>query len=251
MSQQPRREKDDDRPLDILRRAIHNLDTFLVMLLTQFRLAFLAFLLVSIPSMILLFATSWDPQLQNQLSDSRATWWGAVTSIFVHYDTFHLASNVIALFAFILLFVILQGYLTVGEKHGRSLFLLWSVFFSGILANVFFLLASSGSAAGASGVVYASEGVVAGFAFFIMFPEDFNLAKFKEHFLGKANKRRGLRGLVVFASFFLEATLFPRFFLAVGPGVNSFVHIWAFEISFTSVVVYMVSRLIRTGHTES
>jgi membrane associated rhomboid family serine protease len=251
MSEESRQEKDSDRLLAVLRRAIHNLNAFLVMLVTQFRLAFLAFLLVSIPSTIILFASILDPPLQNQLSDSRATWWGVVTSIFVHYDAFHFANNVIALFAFIFLFVVLQGYLTVEEKHKRSIFLLWNVFFSGILANVFFLLVSSGSAAGASGVVYAAEGVLAGFAFSIMFPEDFNLARFKEHLLGKANKRRGLGGLVVFASFFLEATLFPRAFLAAGPGVNSFAHFWAFEISFASVVLYQVSRLIRTGHTES
>ncbi len=251
MSEEPQQEKDDDRPLRVLRRAIRNLDEFLVTLVTQFRLAFSAFLLVSIPSTILLVATSFDPLLQDQLSNSRATWWGAVTSIFVHYGILHLAGNVIALFAFIVLFVILQAYLTVEEKNRRSLFLLWNVFFSGILANVFFLLVSSGSAAGASGVVYGSEGVVAGFALFIVFPEDFNRAKFKEHFLGKTNKRRGLVGLVVFASFFLEATLFPRVFLAISPGVNSFVHFWAFEISLMSVVVYMASRLILTGHTDS
>ena len=70
-----------------------------------------------------------------------------------------------------------------------------------------------------------------------MSPEDFNLARLKEHFLGKANKRRRLGALVVFAFFFLEATLFPRAFLAVSPGVNSVVLFLAFEISFASVTL--------------
>ena len=221
--------------------------SFLNSFASEFRPALIGFLIVLILSVLLLAVTTENQSIYNLLSDSRQTPWGVVTSIFVHSGSVHLASNVTALFTYVVLFVLVQGSLTPSDKKRRSQFLLLDIFISGILANILFLLVSTGSAAGASGVVYASEGVVTGFALFTAFPNRLTSEGLREHLLSKRQRSRGLPGLVIFIVLFLEATLFPRVFLNVEPGVNAFAHFWAFEISFISVMLFVLYRWKKTG----
>jgi membrane associated rhomboid family serine protease len=204
----------------------------------SFRPAFDAFLVVLIPSAVLLVLTSVDQSLYDLLSASRNTPWGIFTSIFVHSGLVHFGGNMAVFFAFLLLFLKLEEDLPPEHQHKDSRFLGWSIFLCGMLANFLFLIVSSGSSAGASGVVYACEGVIMGFAFLMIF---------------NGQKRQQLRGLILFAVLFAFFLLFRADFLSAGPGVDVFVHFWGFYLGFSSVAVlygyrYLAGRVRPSGN---
>src|SRR5713101_7261375 len=96
---------------------------------TEFRPVLYAFALVTVPSSVLLVPTTLDPSLFVALSDSRSTPWGVITSIFVHSGIFHLAGNAAVLLAIIILFVKMHQFRSMEDKHSRSVFFLWNIFF--------------------------------------------------------------------------------------------------------------------------
>jgi membrane associated rhomboid family serine protease len=207
--------------------------------------AFNAFLVVLVPSSLLFVLTSIYPQLYELLSASRSTPWGVVTSIFVHYNLLHIVGNMGLLFAFLLLFAEPQQDLPSIQKHKRSFFFAWNIFFSGILANILFILLSPGSAAGASGVVFASEGVTMGFALLLALPPRLSKEAIRKHFLDKQTRRLSVRGLAIFSILLVFLVAFPSNFLAAAPGVNIFVHFAGFYISFVSVIIFRLAGRFR------
>jgi membrane associated rhomboid family serine protease len=72
-------------------------------LLSDFRPVLYAYLLVVVPSTVVLLYSSINPSLEVTLSESRLTPWGIVTSIFVHASVAHFADNVLSLILFIIL----------------------------------------------------------------------------------------------------------------------------------------------------
>ncbi len=228
-----------------IQRAAKAVMDFLVRAYTDFASAFQAFSLVLIASSLLFVLTSFDPSLYDLLSASRKTPWGVVTSIFVHYNLLHITGNIVLLFAFLLLFTELHKNVLSSQKHKGSFFFAWNIFLSGILANILFILISSGSAAGASGVVFASEGVTMGFALQLAFPPKLNWDAIRKHFLDKETRRASVGGLAIFSILFVFLLAFPKDFLAAAPGVNVFVHFAGFYISFASVVIYWVAGRLR------
>jgi membrane associated rhomboid family serine protease len=210
----------------------------------SFRPAFTAFLVVLIPSAMLLVLTSLAPPLYDALPASRNTPWGVFTSIFVHSGFVHFAGNMVVLFAFLFVFLKLEEDMPQDHQYKDSRFLGRSIFLCGVIANSLFLVASSGSAAGASGVVYACEGVIMGLAFLMIFSGKFNFAHLNQRQLDP-QERQTLRGLAVFVVLFVFFLFFRADFLSSGPGVDVFVHFWGFLLGFTSVAMFELYNFLR------
>jgi len=213
--------------------------------------ALYAFLTILIPSGVLLVLTSLEPSLYDILSASRNTPWGIFTSIFVHSGVAHFGGNIVVLLAFLFLFVKLEETLPQEHQYRDSRFLGLSMFLCGMIANSLFLVVSIGSSAGASGVVYACEGVITGFAFLIALSGRLSLDHLKRHQLD-TQERQTIRGIVVFIGLFGFFLLFRGAFLSSGQGVNTFVHLLGYILGFASVGVtelYYIFRRTQSSNT--
>src|SRR5207249_2241141 len=182
------------------------------------------------------------PSLNDLLSSTRETWWGVFTSMFVHSGIEHFANNMGSLFLFLLLFAISNEHFSPQDQRARASFFRWNLFGSAILANVLFLLRFNVLSRGASGIVFAAEGLILGFAFVIAFPPSFARGELRKHFLSNENKKRTLRNLAIFVVLFGWFVISPGQFLFAGPGVNSLVHFYAFYIGFASAGAYEIVR---------
>ncbi len=76
-----------------------------------------AFSIVVITSTVVFFVGLLLPALNRFLSASRSTPWGVVTSLFVHANSLHLASNVFALVVFVGLFMTTNLRLPARERE--------------------------------------------------------------------------------------------------------------------------------------
>ncbi len=104
-----------------------------------------------------------NSELVNLLAASRATPWGVVTSIFVHIELGHLILNLVGLASFLLIFAFTNLHLPYAAKVQRTNFFLFAIVCATILANLLWILVTNLRSIGASGLIYASEGGVAGF----------------------------------------------------------------------------------------
>lgn len=205
-------------------------------ILRNFKAVFLVYLLVLILSMIAYASTVKLPSLSDTLLASSQTPWGVITSIFTHLESQHLIVNMVAFLVFLILFAIINILFAQEERMRRERFLLLNIFVSAILSNLLWIiLVPNVNATGASGLVYASEGVILGFALL-------NSLKLKDIQKCRLEKRKlvlaiHIFNVIVFLGVFLQIVLAPRVFLNIGPGVNVFVHGIAFYISFVSTLV--------------
>ncbi|RLI44490.1 hypothetical protein DRO69_07285 [Candidatus Bathyarchaeota archaeon] len=205
----------------------------------DFKAAFLVYLLVLIPSVIAYASTDIFPSLSDALLASSQTPWGVITSIFIHVESQHLIVNMVAFLAFLVLFAVLNIFLHQKERIRREYFLLLNIFVSAILSNLLWIiLLPNVNTTGASGLVYASIGVMLGFALL----NSLKLKDIRKHCLDKRKMVLGIHilNVIVFLVIFLQIVLVPGVFLNIGPGVNSFVHSVSFDISFVSTLCYSV-----------
>ncbi len=180
---------------------------------------------------------SW-PSLVGSLSLSPNRPWGIITSAFVHNNLSHLSSNLF-FFSIWSLFFINANYFVGAEtrRHSSRIFL-WLTYFSGFVANaIVYLMWSSilpsnvKSSYGASGVVYASAGVLMASA---LHNFSYSLKDLLSHKTGEP--KRKLFGFTwsvfIFVLLFLYLAQDPKVFLGVAPGVNVFAHKYGFLLGF-------------------
>jgi membrane associated rhomboid family serine protease len=175
------------------------------------------------------------PPINSILAASRATPWGVVTSIFVHLSLTHLASNMIGLFVYTLLFAFCNSSLTPENKRKIEPFFLICVFGSAIAANICWVCLTPARSLGASGIVYAVQGVLLGFSLInglsILDWKRFKIQKKSTQFIILIN-------IVVIILFLSQILLSPRIFLSVAVGVNILVHFVSFYLSLAITIVW-------------
>ena len=202
----------------------------------RFKPVLLTFLFASISSAIIYIASLLFPWSNDILVASPRTPWGIVTSLFTHLEVQHLAVNMVGLLAFLLLFVTSNISLSEQETSRRIFFLLLVIFLAATLSNLFWIiLMPNVNATGSSGLVFASEGVVIGFALL-------NSLKLKDIAKCSLEKKKSLLAFyaynaTIFIIFFSQIIFAPELFLGVPPRVNVFVHGIAFYISFSLTVL--------------
>jgi len=217
----------------------------------RFKPVLLTFLFVLISSAITYIASLMFPWLNDILVASPRTPWGIVTSLFTHLGVEHLAVNMVGLLAFLLLFVTSNISLSKEEIRRRIFFLLPVIFLIATLSNLFWtILVPNVNATGSSGLVFASEGVMMGFALL-------NTLKLKDIAECSLEKEKSLLAFyaynaTIFIGFFLQIVFAPELFLGVAPKVNVFVHGIAFYISFSlTVLCFLALPWLRAGKKQS
>jgi membrane associated rhomboid family serine protease len=201
----------------------------------DFREVFFACALIIVSSIAIYMSFSVYPKINSILAASRATPWGVITSIFVHSSLTHLASNMIWLFLYTLLFAVCNISLASENKRKIEPFFLICVFGSAIVANIFWICLTSERSLGASGVVYAVQGVLLGFSLINgLSISDWKKFKIQEKF----TQFLVLFNLLVLISFLFQIVLLPQIFLSVASGVNILVHAISFYLSLVITVVW-------------
>jgi len=182
------------------------------------------------------------PTLYNASVASGQTPWGVFTSLFVHSGIDHLTLNMVGLLTFSTLFVATNFFFDEQEKRTRSVFLVVIVFLTAILSNLLWVsLIPRIATAGASGIVFALQGSVVGFALL-------NSLSLKNVRKEQDRKRRiQLAGfysfnLIVFVVFFCQIILAPNVFLNVATAVNVVVHGVAFLGAFLVTILWQPMR---------
>jgi membrane associated rhomboid family serine protease len=130
----------------------------------EFKRTFLVYFAVLLTCVIVFGISQVYPNIENTLSASRATPWGIITSIFVHTNFWHLALNMGSLFAFMFLFAFCNSTFALKTKRRIEDFFLVSVFVFAVISNILWIAFTSNGSIGASGLVYAVEGVLIGFS---------------------------------------------------------------------------------------
>jgi membrane associated rhomboid family serine protease len=206
--------------------------------------ALIAAIFVTVVSIIVFFATLINPNLYPLLSLSINTPWGVITSIFLHADLWHLVSNLVFLWVWLLyLFIALRISLLdeVGIRK-RLKFFVVVIFVAAIVVNIIlvivwvFLAFSGSSTRGSSGLVYAVIGVT--FGFYVM--NMLNIWRGLNVQSQQITKRKKVVYLLLntfMVIFFLILVSQSSSFLSVGPGVNVFAHSICFLIGFFAVMM--------------
>jgi membrane associated rhomboid family serine protease len=201
----------------------------------DFRRVFFACALVIVSSIAIFVSFSVYPKINSFLAASRATPWGVVTSIFVHSSLTHLAYNMIGLFTYTLLFAVCNISFTSENKRKIEPFFLVCVFGSAIVANIFWICLTSKQSLGASGIVYAVQGVLLGFSLInglsILDWKRFKIQKKFTQFMVLIN-------IIVIFLLLSEILLSPLMFLSFAVGVNILVHGISFYLSLVITVVW-------------
>ena len=206
----------------------------------DFRRVFLACALILAFSIVLYIISLVYPQINSILAISRATPWGIVTSIFAHSSLIHLASNMVGLFAYTLLFAFCNSSLTFDDKRRIQSFFLVCVFGSAIASNIVWVYLTSQLSHGASGIVYAVLGVSLGFSLIngvsILSWKRFKTQKKITKFMVEFN-------LLVLILLLSEIVLSPEIFLSVAVGVNVFAHGISFYLSL--IITFVWNNYVR------
>jgi len=209
----------------------------------SFRILFIA-MGVTIAISVLAYINSFlFPTLYDVFVASGQTPWGILTSLFVHTGIDHLVLNIIGLSVFSTLFAVTNVFLDEEEKRERGLFTVVVVFLMAIFSNALwvFLIPRIGTA-GASGMVFALQGSVLGFALL----NSLGLKDVrKEHDCKRRARLVGsyMFNLTVFVVFFVQIVLAPSVFLNVATAVNVVVHGVAFLGAFLVTILWQPVRL--------
>lgn len=195
-------------------------------LMCDFKPVFVMFVFVLLVSSVLYLGFLMYPGLNDFLAASRTTPWGIFTSLFVHTGIEHYVFNVSSLFLFCMLFAVCNSFLSENQKRRRMYFFIATSFCSAVIANlVWIILIPQTGTLGASGLVYASEGIILGFTVF----NSLGIMNWKAY----KTKDRFARlviasNLAVLVAIVFEIVLSASVFLGVGAGVNAGVHGLAF-----------------------
>jgi len=201
----------------------------------DFRRVLSACVFVSVFSIALYTSFSIYPPTNSLLAVSRTTPWGVVTSIFVHSSAVHLAYNMVGLFVYALLFAVCNSSLTSETKNRIQSFFLFCVFGSAIASNVLWVFLTPQPSLGASGVVYAVQGVLLGFSLMNGL-SILNREKFRAQ--EKSTKLMVLFNLLVLVLLLSQIFLSPELFLGVAVGVNVLAHGFSFYLSLVIAFVW-------------
>lgn len=207
----------------------------------SFRPMFLAFILILSISTIVFGLSLVYPITNEILKASWGTPWGIATSLFAHNGFEHYSMNMIGLSVYFLLFFITNLLLPKEEIYKRVKLSLIAMFLIAVISNfVWIVLVPQSSTLGSSGLVYASQGVMMGFALM-------NCLRIIE--LPHKSKRDKawfllfcLSNLIIFVVAFSQILLQPQVFLSVGLGVNVVVHGLSFYAALILVVVWSIIR---------
>jgi membrane associated rhomboid family serine protease len=215
--------------------------------LTTFRPVFFTMGVVMTTSILVYINSFIFPSLYNATVASGQTPWGVFTSLFVHTSLDHLALNMVGLWVFSVLFAATNFLLDEREKVERSIFLLAVAFLMAIFSNAFWVwLIPSIGTAGASGIVFALQGSVLGFALL----NSLGLRNIRK----EQNRKRRIQlagfysfNLVVFVTFFLQIVLAPTIFLNVATAVNVVIH----GVAFLGALLFTILwQLVRTASID-
>jgi membrane associated rhomboid family serine protease len=208
----------------------------------DFKRIFLIYISVLLTSGIVYAVSQVYPNINSMLSASRSTPWGIITSIFAHSDLSHLAFNMGSLFLLMLLFTFCNSTFHFNSKKRIEMFFLVSIFMFAIISNILWIVFRPDSSIGASGLVYAVEGILVGFSFANGI-QVCNFSKFKNQRIPTA--LIVLTNIAVFAVLFAQILLNPNIFLSVGQGINLIAHGVSFLLGlFASVPwYYLIGKL--------
>lgn len=211
------------------RTNMRTMTTDIVKGIIAFRRIFLAYVTVLSVCGLVYVVFSIYPNINSVLVDSRSTPWGVVTSIFTHSSLDNIILNMTTLFVIVLLFTFCNSTMSSENKRKIEMFFLVSSFGSAIVSNVLWLIVTSNSSVGASGLVYATAGNLLAFSL----ANGLQLLHF--------NKLKAQKPSTVFVvimnlviSLFILYQIFsePANFLSVGPGVNIIAHGVSFLLCF-------------------
>ena len=223
-------------------------------LITSFKPLFLAFISILVICTIVYVASSLYPTLNDVLKASLRTPWGIFTSIFVHSGFEHYSTNMIELLVYFWIFFITNIFLSKEETEKRVSIFLKVIFLIAVTSNLLWIIsmwmvfASQSSVLGASGLVYASQGVVTGFAIL-------NSLKLIE--LPRKDKKDRMEFLffclsnLVFVVISIQVLVQSQVFLNVGAGVNVIVHGVSFFGAFFSVFLWNIFRQRHASKTQA
>lgn len=187
----------------------------------EFRSLFIAYAIILLICVIIFIVSQYGTTISDLLSASRTTPWGIFTSIFTHSDPSHLAFNMGSLILFLLLFAFCNSTFDLEKKRRMVQFLLVSALIFAVISNILWIALETKGAIGASGFVYAVEGILLGFALFSSL-QLCNLSKLREQRI--STKIVLFLNIIISFVIVLQVLLSTDIFLAVGQGINSFVH---------------------------
>ena len=191
-----------------------------------------------IASVLFFVAELSQPYLLHLLSSSRTTPWGVVTSIFVHWPFEHLLLNIagIGVSTFLLIEIVLFNSETNPIKV--SWFFCLCPFVSGVAANILFLaFLPKSTSYGASGVLYAMEGVLI-FASLLSIFRTMSYVKVRTYFFRRRYQLHFLYHIFIFLFYFLQIIFYPSLFLNVQQGVNVFTHSVSLLLGLFATLLY-------------
>ena len=235
--------------------------------LAGFRNVGIAFTLFSLLNLTLFLLISLYPPLLEGLWLSTDRPWGIVTSMFVHRELDHLASNLLFFTIWSALFVTVNLLSDTEARKRSSRFFLWAVFLAGIATNAieFFAWGLAGvpdNSLGASGVVYAGMGVLLAYALYNL-PS--NLIALRRVAATRRRKPRKIRLRLKFAlkfeKIFLVAMVSigvvviflsqlvqdPGIFFSAGPEVDVLAHELGFLFGFLPAMLLFYIHIFKRG----
>jgi membrane associated rhomboid family serine protease len=181
------------------------------------------------------------PDLTTALSASPWTPWGVVTSIFTHANFDHYFNNMLGLTILTVIFVFANCSLMGQKKVRVENFLIATSLIAAVASNILWIGITVIPSEGASGLLYAVNGVVLGFALS-------NGLQFLE--LKKFKTQRYLVMTMVFVntvlSFALLAQVFqnPQLFLNIAAGVNVVAHGVSFLIGMFATFFWCLIKKV-------
>jgi membrane associated rhomboid family serine protease len=231
--------------LEKRKNAIANLKIELLKIvkgISEFKRIFSVCFFVLFTSVIVFGISQYYSIIDVILSASRATPWGIFTSIFVHSSTSHLALNMASLFLFMFLFAFCNSTFPSYTKRRIENFFLVSIFVFAVISNVLWIILTSNGSVGASGLVYAVEGVLIGFSI-INSLQILNFSKFRIQNI--STKYVVFINIVIGSAVIAQILLSPDSFLNVGQGVNTIAHGVSFLLGlFASFIWYFAIKKI-------
>ena len=208
----------------------------------EFKRILLTYSAVLIASVIVFVISQFNSNIDTILSASRATPWGIITSIFAHSSISHLALNMGSLFLFIFLFAFCNSTFPLQTKRRIENFFLVSVFVFAVISNILWIWVFNSGSIGASGLVYAVEGVLVGFSL-VNGLQVLNFSKFRAQSI--SIRYVVFMNIVVSFAVIAQVFLSTDVFLGVEQGVNIIAHGVSFILGFffSYIWYYVIAKI--------
>jgi membrane associated rhomboid family serine protease len=192
------------------------------------RILLVFFIIFSIVCSIVFNVLIIFPRITTSLIASRETPWGVFTSLFIHRNINDLFTNLLSLGSFFLIYTFSNFHLLYEERSKRAVFFLVSIMFSALLSNFIWIIIVDIGTIGASGLIYASEGVVTGFCLLNLW-DIYDEMKTKNN---KENRGNLIINLLIFIAICAWMVFYTNSFLSYSREVNVLIHGSSFIIGF-------------------